>query len=84
MRLRDVPGFVPSQMRLVEQNAHQFRHRHRRMRVVQLNGGLLRRKSLQSVLPRRKRRTASASEQATRKYSCTKRRPCPMLVESSG
>src|SRR6266478_3972081 len=39
---------------------------------------------LQSVLPCRKRRTRSASEQATRKYSCTKRSPCPMLVESSG
>ena len=38
----------------------------------------------QSALLRRKRRTRSASEQATRKYSCTKRSPCPMLVESSG
>src|SRR6266550_4755521 len=38
----------------------------------------------QSVLVFRKRRTRSASEQATRKYSCTKRSPCPMLVESSG
>ena len=34
--------------------------------------------ALQSALPRRKRRTRSASEQATRKYSCTKRSPWPM------
>ena len=34
---------------------------------------------LQSVLRRRNRRTRSASEQATRKYSCTKRSACPML-----
>ena len=33
----------------------------------------------QSALLRRKRRTRSASEQATRKYSCTKRSACPML-----
>ena len=40
--------------------------------------------ALQSGLARRKRRTRSASEQATRKYSCTNRSPWPMLVESSG
>ena len=40
--------------------------------------------AFQSELPRRKRRTRSASEQATRKYSCTNRSPCPTLVESSG
>ena len=34
--------------------------------------------ALQSALLRRKRRTRSASEQATRKYSCTKRSPWPM------
>ena len=31
----------------------------------------------QSCIQRRNRRTISASEQATRKYSCTKRNPCP-------
>ena len=40
--------------------------------------------AFQSALVRRKRRTRSASEQATRKYSCTNRSACPMLVESSG
>jgi len=38
----------------------------------------------QCLLPRRNRRTRSANEHATRKYSCTKRSACPMLVVSSG
>ena len=38
--LRDVPGVVPVQMRLIEQDPHQFRHGERGMRVVELNGGL--------------------------------------------
>ncbi len=38
---RDVPRFVPAQMRFVEQDAHEFRHGEGRMRVVELNGGLL-------------------------------------------
>jgi len=48
-------------------------------RVVELDGYLFREASPVVVLCR-KRRTRSASEAATRKYSCTKRRACPMLV----
>ena len=33
---RDMPGFLPPQTVLVDQNPHQFRHRYRRMRVIQL------------------------------------------------
>ncbi len=39
--LRDVPGFVPSQMLIVQEDPHQLRNGHRRMSVVKLNGGLL-------------------------------------------
>ena len=39
--LRDVPRLVPTQMRFVEQNAHELRHGEARMRVVELDGGLL-------------------------------------------
>jgi hypothetical protein len=39
---RDVRGVVPSEMRLVEQDAHQLRHGERGMGVVELNGGLFR------------------------------------------
>ena len=38
---RQVPGFIPSQLRLVEQNPHQLRHRHRRMRIVELDRDLV-------------------------------------------
>ena len=31
-----MPGFLPPQTVLVDQNPHQFRHRYRRMRVIQL------------------------------------------------
>ena len=40
--LRDVPGLVPSEMCLVEEDAHQLRHRHRRVGIVELDGRLLR------------------------------------------
>ena len=40
--LREVPGLVPAEARLVEQDAHQFRDGESRMRVVELNGGFLR------------------------------------------
>ena len=36
--LREVPGFVPAEVRIVEKDAHQLGDRHRRMRVVQLDG----------------------------------------------
>ena len=34
---RDLPALVPRQAVLIDQQAHQFRNRHRRVRVVQLN-----------------------------------------------
>src|SRR5215467_9581051 len=37
-----LPSLVPSEVRVVDQDSHQLRDRHRRMGVVQLNGGLLR------------------------------------------
>ncbi len=38
---RQVPGLIPSQLRVVEQNPHQLRHRDRRMRIVELDCGLV-------------------------------------------
>ena len=55
-----------------------------RMGIVELDGDFLRKLYPNRCCCRRKRRTRSASEQATRKYSWTKRRAWPMLVESSG
>ena len=43
-RARDIPRFVPTEMRFVEQDAHELRHGKGRMRVVELNGRLLRQK----------------------------------------
>ena len=80
---REVPRLLPPEMRLVEQDAHQLRHRQRRMGIIELDRDLVR-QLLQSALSRRKRRTRSAREHATRKYSCAKRSPCPIWVESSG
>ncbi len=40
-RARDVPGFIPAEMRFVEQDAHEFRHGEGRMGVVELDRGLL-------------------------------------------
>ena len=40
-RARDIPRFVPAEMRFVEQDAHELRHGEGRMRVVELNGGFL-------------------------------------------
>ena len=39
--LRQIPGLVPAEMRLIEQDPHQLRYRHRRMRVVELNRDLV-------------------------------------------
>src|SRR5208337_2836552 len=38
---RQIPGFVPSQPRLIEQNPHQLRRRQGRMRVVELDCDLV-------------------------------------------
>ena len=40
-RARDIPRFVPTEMRFVEQDAHELRNGEGRVRVVELNGGLL-------------------------------------------
>src|SRR5262249_138039 len=42
--LCQVPGSVPSKLRFVEQNPHQFRHRHCRVRIVELYGDLFRKR----------------------------------------
>ena len=39
--LGEVPGLVPAEVRIVEQDAHQLGDRHRGMGVVELDGGLL-------------------------------------------
>src|SRR5215831_10766072 len=39
--LREIPSLVPSKMRLIEQNPHQFGNGHRRMSVVELDGRLV-------------------------------------------
>src|SRR6516165_12737547 len=40
-RLRQIPRLIPPEMRIVEQDPHQFRYRHCRMRVVQLDRDLV-------------------------------------------
>ena len=71
------------QLRLVEQDPHQLGTAS--VGWVSLSWmATLSGSWLQSSLPRRKRRTMSASEQATRKYSWAKRSSCPVAVESSG
>ena len=42
---RNIPRFVPRQMLFIQQDTHEFRHGEGRMRVVELNGGLLRQKA---------------------------------------
>ena len=74
---RQVPGLVPAELRLVEQDPHQLGDGQRGMRVVELDGDLVGQRAASRCCRRRKRRTMSASEQATRKYSWTKRRPWP-------
>ena len=39
--LRQVPGLIPSHVHVVQQDSHQFRDRHGRMRVIELNRGFL-------------------------------------------
>ena len=81
---REVPRLVPGKVCLVEQDAHQLRHGHGGMRVVQLDGDAVGQIAPVGVAPPEASRTRSASEHATRKYSCTKRNPGPGVVESSG
>ena len=40
--MREVPSLVAAEMRIVEQDPHQLRHRHRRVRIVQLNRDFVR------------------------------------------
>ena len=40
--LRQIPGVVPAEAGVIDQNPHQFRHGQRGMRVVELNGDLVR------------------------------------------
>ena len=40
--LREIPGLIPSQMRLVEQDTHEFGNGHGRMGVIQLDGDFFR------------------------------------------
>ena len=37
--MSDVPSLIPSQVRFVQQNAHQLGHRKRGVRIIQLDGG---------------------------------------------
>jgi hypothetical protein len=39
--LRDIPGLVPTEALVVEQDPHQLRHGHGRMGIVELDGGLV-------------------------------------------
>ena len=36
-----IPSLVPTEVRFVEQNPHQLRNRHRRVRIVELDGDFL-------------------------------------------
>ena len=74
--LGDIQSLVPPEMRFVEQNAHQLRRREGRVGIIDLDGRLFG-QSPQSEFDWRNRRTTSASEQATRKYSCMSRSARP-------
>ena len=39
--LREVPGLLPPQVRFIQQDAHEFRHRQGRMRIIELDGDFL-------------------------------------------
>src|SRR5262249_33732596 len=39
--LSKVPSLIPTEMHLIEQNPHQLRHRHCRVRVIKLNRNLV-------------------------------------------
>ena len=74
----EVPGLVPAEVRLVEQDAHQLGDGQRRVRVVELDGHLLGERAPVGI-GAAEAAHESASEQATRKYSCTKRSRLPQL-----
>jgi hypothetical protein len=40
--LGEIPGLVPTELRFVEQDVHQFGNRERGVSVVELNGGVIR------------------------------------------
>src|SRR5215475_6001539 len=40
--LSKIPSLIPTEMHLIEQNPHQLRHRHCRVRVIELNSNLVR------------------------------------------
>ena len=81
--LRDVPGFVPLEMRFIEQNAHQFGNGQGRMRIVELDRDLVG-NEMPIAIPPVEAAYEIGHEQATRKYSWTKRNACPISVLSSG
>src|SRR4030095_5041494 len=39
--LGKVPSLIPSELRFIEQNPHQLRHRHRRVRIIELNSNFV-------------------------------------------
>ena len=82
--LRKVPGFVPSEVRFVEQNPHQLRYRHRRMRIVELNRDFLGKRAPIGVA---RAGSAARDRPASKRPENTPAQnaiPAPWLVESSG
>ena len=43
--LREAPGLIPSEMRVIQQDAHQLGDRQRRMRIVELDGDFFRKRA---------------------------------------
>ncbi len=68
----DVPGLVPAEFGLIEENAHQFRNRHRRVRVVQLQGNFFRKLAPVGVGGPKSPHNVGQGNRATRKYSLHK------------
>ena len=80
----EAPRLVPRHAVLVVEEPHQLDDGDRRMRVVELDGDLVRESPPKSSLSLRKRRKMSRSEQATKKYCCTRRSSLPLSVLSFG
>ena len=81
---RDVPGLVPVQLVLVDEQPHQFGHGDRRVGVVELDGPLLVEAARAAAPAAGAARIMSCSEQVTKKYCCCRRRPCPARPRRSG
>ena len=80
----DVPGLIPGSYASIQQYPHQFGNGKGRMRIVHLDGHLLRQHGPIPLVALRCGRRCPAIEQLTMKYCCSNLKARPASVESSG